>query len=79
MVTQHTRADLFNLADRQCAQLKRPITQPDQTVHQKPLAFHGAPNFTVLTFAQAQRQPSIAALLAVKRHLHGGKAFAFNG
>src|SRR5439155_14472278 len=66
LLGQHLPRHLGDLATCQIAELERPEGEPDQPRDRKPEMFEHAAHLAVLAFAQGQRDPGVAALLALE-------------
>ena len=79
MFAQGLGLDLFDHARFHVAQTERAIADADQAVDGQVDGGHGAADLAVLAFADADGQPGVGALNAVKHDRHRLKLFTVNG
>lgn len=79
LLAQRAALDLQNMAFRQFAELERTVGDADQPRHFEPKRAEDVLHLAVLAFAQADDQPSIAALCAFQRCLDGTVEDAVDG
>jgi len=67
LLPQHSGADFFNFALTKLTELERPERNADQPSDAEPEMAEHIADFAVLAFTNAEREPHVRALHAIKR------------